>query len=411
MKKVILSAFCLFSSLALVGCGGVSDAEANKNVNLQLDRVNSVVSSQATETIEQVSPSDYLANENNSKLLSQRNNCLYNAKNEKKLKEEILQTVSRIKNIDQKNLKLGNDKAGALKSLSQNINKYLNYLGNSKNDLYRSVKKIRNNDKIENTNIESLNANFVELNNNLKEREAYLQNLLSSLQEVEKIYNCAQNTAAQTNSAQNSTSSKSFTPNVDSYHSQTSQNSTDNFSSNTQNNNNPNVAEYNSNNFNRAYNNYNYNGNALGRQNNYYGYGYGYNYPRYNPDRNTDTYAPFARNTDTYRMQPNNYFGRPIMAGQTQQSPSQTDQEKVKEVEKEIESKSNKKHFAKHKSEEKKENANKNQTITETKKVEKQTLQNAIDSRFGLKHKRPIARPMSSPKIIKEDKTEGSKVI
>ena len=44
MKKVILSAFCLFSSLALVGCGGVSDAEVNKNVNLQLDRVNSVVS-------------------------------------------------------------------------------------------------------------------------------------------------------------------------------------------------------------------------------------------------------------------------------------------------------------------------------------------------------------------------------
>ena len=209
MKKIIISALCLFSSLALAGCGGVSDSDATKSLNNQLDRVSNVMASSTVENINQVTPSDFLSNENNSKVLSQRNNSLFSTNNEKALKEEILQTTSRIKNYQQSNLKLGNDKARAIKNLSQNINKYLNYLNNSKNDLKRSVNKIRNNDKLDNTNIESLNSNFVELNSNLKEREAYLQNLLTSLQEVEEIYSSTQNASSQTNTNQNLTSKNS----------------------------------------------------------------------------------------------------------------------------------------------------------------------------------------------------------
>lgn len=440
MKKMIISAVCLFSSLALVGCGGVSDSEANKSINMQLERVGSVMTSSTVENVNQVTPSDFLSNENNSKVLSQRNNSLYNTKNEKALKEEILQTTSRIKSYNQSNLKLGNDKAKAIKNLSQNINKYLNYLNNSKNDLKRSVNKIRNSDKLDNTNIESLNANFVELNSNLKEREAYLQNLLTSLQEVEAIYSSAQNTDSQTNTNRNSTSKNSsgqtFTPNIDTYRSNTQNTINDNsiqnsdLNNNTLNNNgyytyngynNPYRPEvqYNSNNFNRAYNNYRYGYNGNGGYNNgfgYNGYGYGYNNPGFNTNRNTDTYAPFARNIDTYRYNQNNYLNRPIMTNQINQESDQINEDKLAQQEKQqdVKTKFKKKHLKNHNTEEKetisnnlhKDSITKENMLKNTESTQNRTLSNQIS-----KPKRPISRPMTAPKIIKNDKNQGSKVI
>ena len=188
MKKVILSSICLLSCLTLVGCGGISDSEATKNLNNQLDRVNNVVVSANANNLYSVTPANYIENENNTNLTSQKNVSLYSAQSESSLQQQILQTTSMIKSYQQNNLKLGNDKVSAINNLSKNISKYLNCLSNSRNDLNNSINKIKNKNNISNTNYEELNSLYVELNSNLKEREAYLENLLTSLEEVENIY-------------------------------------------------------------------------------------------------------------------------------------------------------------------------------------------------------------------------------
>ena len=312
MKKLVLASVCLLSCLTLVGCGGVSDTDANKTLNNQLNRVENVLSSSVVEGVSTVTPSDFINNESGSKIIDQKNWSLYNSQSEKMLREQILNTTSQIKSYDQRGIKLGNDKASAVKNLAGNISKYLTYLNNSKSELQNSVTKINRNNKITNTNLEELNSNFVELNNNLKEREAYLTNLLEALQEVENIYSSSTTSPAETTSeksasqtekqAQNGQANR-FTPNIDTYRiNPPIYNNYNNYARGYNNGAGNGYYGYNSNNYNRAYG---YRPYGAGYGMNGYGYGiydgYGYRNEAFNPGRNTDTYAPIERNVDTYR--------------------------------------------------------------------------------------------------------------
>ena len=111
MKKLVLASVCLLSCLTLVGCGGVSDTDANKTLNNQLNRVENVLSSSVVEGVSTVTPSDFIDNESGSKIIDQKNWSLYNSQSEKMLREQILNTTSQIKSYDQRGIKLGNDKA------------------------------------------------------------------------------------------------------------------------------------------------------------------------------------------------------------------------------------------------------------------------------------------------------------
>ena len=101
MKKLILASVCLLSCLTLVGCGGVSDTDANKTLNNQLSRVENVLSSSVVEGVSTVTPSDFIDNESGSKIIDQKNLSLYNSQTEKMLREQILDTTSQIKSYDQ----------------------------------------------------------------------------------------------------------------------------------------------------------------------------------------------------------------------------------------------------------------------------------------------------------------------
>lgn len=314
MKKIILSTICIASSFLLIGCGGVSDTEANKALTNQLNRVENVLSSSSVESINEITPADFINNEKGTKLIDQKNLSLYSSQSEKNLKESILNKTSQIKNFNLNSIKLGNDKASAIKNLSQNISKYLTYLNNSKNDLKNSVNNIKSKDKISNTNVEETNSNYVILNSNMREREIYLENLLESLEQVEEIYQSSQSlvneNSNQTNNNKNSDNSKiteetyyngynyntnlrrsRFAPNIDTYRN----NYYSNYNLYPQEPINPNYSNssyygINSNNYNRAVNGYGY-----------YNNGYGINNQTLNPNRNTDTYAPINKNIDTYQ--------------------------------------------------------------------------------------------------------------
>ena len=350
MKKLILASVCLLSCLTLVGCGGVSDTDANKTLNNQLSRVENVLSSSVVEGVGTVTPSDFIDNESGSKIIDQKNLSLYNSQTEKMLREQILDTTSQIKSYDQSSIKLGNDKASAIKNLSENISKYLTYLNNSKGELKNSVSKINRNNKITNTNLEELNSNFVELNSNLKEREAYLTNLLEALQEVENIYASSKTSTAENTTSENASASQTekqaqngqtnrFAPNIDTYRTNPPiYNGYNNYARGYNN-----VAGngynfgYNSNNYNRAYGYRPYGaGYGMNGYNGYgYGYGayggYGYGNEAFNPGRNTDTYAPIERNVDTYRSgyQGTDYVPQILPAKQNENTLNETIENKT----------------------------------------------------------------------------------
>ena len=225
--------------------------------------------------------------------------------------------------------------------------------------------------------------------------------------------------------------SQTFTPNIDTYRNNTQKDDV-NKSNNTLNNNGYNAdngynkpyrpeVQYNSNNFNRAYNNYGYGYNGNGGYNNgfgYNGYGYGYNTP-FNPNRNTDTYAPFARNIDTYRYNNNAPIGRAVMTETQTEKNDENETAKSDastKIQKEEKTKFQNKHDKNQNmtqetnlnefSKKYENNSTERNAENEVSRAQKHSLSNKI-----FKTKRPKSRPMTAPKIIKNDKNQGSKVI
>ena len=363
MKKIILSSLLLLP-LSLYGCSNGSDAQAVKNLNAQLDEVESVV----TLNDNSLGESGNYYNENSSEKFNYLRDRAYNSQMEEQyLKGQILTLSSYLKANQNKKYKLSRADSQALRTLTQDIERNITYLSKTDRDIKSSIRKINKiNQKSSQTLDNSASSEYQALNSLMNARKAYLNNLFSTMNEVSQIlsennvvttpnysynndnltnnytnnysnfdnsnfnnssYNNANNNIINGNQAYNeenlqntendnqsnannqinSNEKKGITKNIDTYQNQ-------NMTNNVQNDNLtlPNNSQtYNNYNYpyNAPYNNYNYrNGYNYNNYNKYPYNSYGYNYGGYNtPYNNNYRYYqnnPYGfnpnRNTDTY---------------------------------------------------------------------------------------------------------------
>ncbi len=318
MKKIILSSICgllALTSLTMVGCGNSAQDAAVKNLSKQLDRATNTVSSMTTTQFAELSPTSYMTNQgqysenykqyrplnrvgyrSNDYVASQISKMEASTYEQENLKQNILNQTAMLKNYLGKDLKLNKNQIKALNNLTNTMCKYTTSLNSTKTDINSSIKNIKKNNGVKNYNAEQTGSYYQSLNNHLDARLCYFRNLINTMDQIESILNCENCNDSQNNQ----------TPNNEVYYQQqgdaVSRKNVDTYVT-------PNneIAPISQNgNYNNGYN-VNYNN---GYYNNGYNNGYNYNngYVRneaFNPNRNTDTYAPRIRNIDTYRINPN----------------------------------------------------------------------------------------------------------
>lgn len=298
MKKLFLPLFCL-SAIILTGCNS-NQTQALNSLKSQLDRVNSVVSSTSTSEVIDVSPNTtYDANSTASSLQSFKATSYENMLREESLRQDILSLNGHLKSCFNKKYKLGKEKTKAISQLTNNINKYLTSLSNTKDGIKNNVKKIQKNLKSsKNLNLDQAESSYISLNNSMNERYAYMSNIYSNLEQIYNLMNCCNNDCLNEQTEQNNEKENNgrSSKNIDTFINSNDQ-APQNLTTETQ----PPVVQT-----------------PLNQplqypaQNGFYnnGYGnayYGYNRGIFNPNRNTDTFYPRMRNIDTYRYSPNYY--------------------------------------------------------------------------------------------------------
>lgn len=362
MKKIILSSLLLLP-LSLYGCSNGSDAQAVKNLNAQLDEVESVV----TLNDNSLGESGNYYNENSSDKFNYLRDRAYNSQMEEQyLKGQILTLSSYLKANQNKKYKLSRTDSQALRTLTQDIERNITYLSKTDRDIKSSIRKINKiNQKNSQTLDNSASSEYQALNSLMNARKAYLNNLFNTMNEVSQIlnennvittpnysynngnltnnytnnylnfdnsnfnnssYNNANNNIingnqayneenlqntendnqSNTNNQINDNDKKGITKNIDTYQNLNMTNNVQNENLTLPNN----SQTYNNYNYpyNAPYNNYNYrNGYNYNNYNNYPYNSYGYNYGGYNTPYNNYRYYqnnPYGfnpnRNTDTY---------------------------------------------------------------------------------------------------------------
>ncbi|MBP3431810.1 MAG: hypothetical protein J6K39_03040 [Clostridia bacterium] len=365
MKKIILGTLAAAMCVTVTACGTSANDAALNNLGNQLDKTANTISN-----IQTVNPTDLNLSTKTLETIANKDASVYSnvintqqaLLNEEYYKMDILNKTSKIKNSLGKDLKLSKAQTNAIKELTNNLAKYTNSVEYSKTEMNSSVKSIVSMKKNVEKNSDKINAKLNRLACNSNSRAAYYENILSTLNELDcYISGSCGNEQTQTdidtaNSTQSSEETKkqeqtsdskstenkngSLTKNIDTYLPSDTTSGVENCpnctnQTNTQNNNsaetnNSNPANngtiapaqpyaipprpaYPSNGMNAPYNTNNAYA-AFGAPSGMYpSQPYGYNsnninmrYNRYNTSKNTDTYAPTARNIDTYRFNPAN---------------------------------------------------------------------------------------------------------
>lgn len=308
MKKLLIFAGILATSLSVVGCSGTNESAVINRLSHQLDRTATTVNS-----INQ-DPSSDIAIENISRLFSDKastsqikvlsdayQSSANAASSARGLSNKINRKIVNIKKSIAENLKLGNENTATINELTTSMQKYTSYLNKTKSEYKNAAKAIY---KIgEDNESEQLNVKLARLSCCVESRNCYMQNLLLTLENIENILNGLE--ADQNENENIETSQNEYQEN---FEPQTTQNSqiqnqipiNQNYSYNNgyypQQPYNPTTTYYgNANGYNNAFNN------PYGYGNGAYGWRGGFN-----PDRNTDTYGPGVTNIDTYKFNGNN---------------------------------------------------------------------------------------------------------
>ena len=374
-NKLLVFSLTALSLFTLTGCNMTSDTQSLSSLETQLSRIESSITTNGNDDISTVSPYSSLSDTTSNSIQTHKANSYNNMTRENKLKEEIISLNSTLKSCMDKDLKLGKTKASSIKSLSSNISKNLNKYNKTKNQVKSSVKNIKKSLKVPNVDVLNAESEYITLNGNMNERYAYLCNIYDNLEEAYLlICDCCDNTTNSqitneiTNETTKTTGQKTskFKKNIDSYapsqrnikenkvKSNQEQNTTADTDDTNSINDIRNIDSFNNfvppNQFNNPYYNNQY-GYPYGYYNGYnnryngYGYGYGYNngygyangYRRFNPNGNTDSFYPYNRNIDTYRMAPNMNY--PVNANPIEND--YTDNSKTENLESEEKTKSN----------------------------------------------------------------------
>lgn len=355
MKRIILGVTALAMCVALVGCGSTNSNACLTNLGSQIDDTANIISNVQTvnptelnlskEMLEQIA-----TKENNNAIYDNVISAQQTLLSEEYYKMDILNRTAKIKNTLSKDIKLSKSQSSALKELTENLSKYSNSVAYTKNDMNNTLRQLSSLKRNIQKNSDNINAKLNRLACNSNSRSAYYENILNTLAQIEYYLNIQENdsSAPKTEGASNENTGIENI-NTERIESQTTENEPTTMDRTPYN-------TFNSNNVNRInmpylgygmpygggfYSPYGYGGypNGFGINNMGYGYGYGMNgfggfannryigngysgngmfgslyggngaFGRYNPYRNTDTYAPLLRNIDTYKT-PNGVYTR-----------------------------------------------------------------------------------------------------
>ena len=277
MKKIILGITAITLCICLSACGKGASATAITSLSNQLDTTSNTISEMST-----ISPAEINIEEDKSQDLSLSSKETQSSLlNEQYYRAEILEKTTQIKEKMSKDVKLSKNETAALKDLVLSLNKYTDFIANSKGEMQNSAKSISTMKKDVNKNKEKLGAKINRLACNSNIRSAYYENILQTLDQIETFFEDTEGLE------ETKTESRTSLPkNIDTYRNEEEQEST-------------------------------LPPETLPTRNNF---GYG-RWNRFNPMRNTDTYGPTLRNIDGYNGMYgyNNgfgypgYYGRPMM--------------------------------------------------------------------------------------------------
>lgn len=303
MKKFILTSLALGSCLMLASCGSSSDEAAIQGLNNQLDRLSNVVTNSAVISANDLSLSNY--NNQNGDLsrlngIYQKTNIAVSKQND--LREKILEKTAIVKKrLSENEISLA-ENLNAVKELTNSISKYTTKLANTNNEYRKTSKSISRMKNNTNTLTVDLNSKYAKLSSCAETRSCYLTNLLNTLDEIENIlgYTSTEQNQEPTQQLYDSTGKwikNGYVSNGNCYN---CNNEMINDVVRDENGIivNPNYNQFPERNFNIP------NGEFMPNNmpaNQYYYNNYG-QYPNsFNPNRNTDTFAPNYTNIDTYR--------------------------------------------------------------------------------------------------------------
>lgn len=298
MKKFLLTTLALGSCLMLASCGSSSDEAAIQGLNNQLDRLNNVVTNSAVISANDLSLSTY--NNQNGDLsrlngIYQKTSVAISKQND--LREKILEKTAIVKKqLSQNEFSLA-ENLNAVKELTNSVSKYTTKLANTNNEYRKTSKSISRMKNNTNTLTVDLNSKYAKLSSCAETRSCYLTNLLNTLDEIQNIlgYTSAEQNQEPANQLYENTGKwvkNGYCHNCD--------NETINDVARDGNGVivNPNYNQFPERNFNIPSREFMPNNMPA---NQYYYNNFG-QYPNsFNPNRNTDTFAPNYTNIDTYR--------------------------------------------------------------------------------------------------------------
>ena len=359
-KKLLIFSLATLSLFTFTGCTN-NQTKAITTLENQTKRIDSVISNSSSDDISSVSPSVSSENIGYSIIQSHKANSYNNMTRENQLKQDVLSLNSSLKTCLNDNLKLSKSKVSAIKTLASNISENLSKYNETKSQVKKNVKNIKQSLKVPNINVVGAESEYISLNGNMNQRYVYLCNIYDNLEQAYFIIcDCCPNNST-SEQTQNNTNqynqteitkekqnkNSRFKKNIDSYAPSTKETEKQVEKSNSNEKNTKDIRNidtfnnfkppiYNQNNTYNAPYNYGYNNMPMygyyNGYNNPYGYNNGYAYSgyangfrRFNPNRNTDTFYPYNRNIDTYRTAPNLNF--PVSG-----TPINTDNDKIEEI-------------------------------------------------------------------------------
>ncbi len=335
MKKIFALFALSMAFLSMTGCSN-TDNKAYQDLNKQLENVEEVVSSTTASEVSSVGRAYYTSSPD--KIDSYKMLSYQNMSREQNLREEVLSLNGFIKSSMKSDLKLSRPQLNAVKRLTSDIEANTKSLKQSKSAIKSNVNAIKKNLK-SSSSAPATESEYVSLNNNLNKRYVYMTNIYNSLDKLCEIV-CDENAFNENYSQEKETRIENsqdteeenttlFKKNIDSYvnsgykREREHENQTDsrNYNAPITQNNYPPVYNgyggynagfpmYNGNPYYNGYNGFGGYG-GYGGYGNYGGYGYGMN-GRYFMGRNTDTFYPYYRNTDTYKLAPNTLNGNVV---------------------------------------------------------------------------------------------------
>ena len=189
MKKILLSLLCIFVAILMVGCSSSSDAKALKELENQLAKTESVVSSTSTSEVSEVSPKLNYSSEEN-QINNLRNRAYNDMLLEENLRQDVLSLSAYLKDSQINNkYKLAKKAAASLNELTNNLEKYTNYLHDTKGDVKSSVKRIKKYTSVNSVSPSQAISGYTSLANTMMERNAYMHNILVTLEEINNLLN------------------------------------------------------------------------------------------------------------------------------------------------------------------------------------------------------------------------------